>query len=401
MLHLEHLESRWTPSFSDPRFIASLGETEFTTPRFAVGSDVGGDATVKVYGRDAMMIGQRLVFEPGYTGGVRSAMADVNADGVADLIAATGFGGGPRVRVIDGKTDRILSDFFAYEDTFRGGVNVAAGDLDGDGRAEILVGAGVGGGPRIRGFRFDGSPVLDQFVYADTLRDGVHVAAGDLDGDGRAEVLTGAARGGGPHVRVMNSSGAAIRDFFAYDPALRGGLHIAAGDIDGDGRAEIVTAPGEGGRPHIRTWDLNGRELSGFFANTNEGNYGTPIQVSTPGPDGKSFIIAGYGPGGPGSIEGFRAGGARAFITNPFGLDHINGVAFGAGGDYDRSYEDVLAEVEAIQAELDRIEQERLEEEGQGRFDFSFFDDDVDSAEIFGRDSAFDLDDILGFADFF
>jgi hypothetical protein len=178
-------------------------------------------------------------------------------------------------------------------------------------------------------------------------------------------------------------------------------LHIAAGDIDGDGRAEIVTAPGEGGRPHIRTWDLNGRELSGFFANTNEGNYGTPIQVSTLGPDGKSFIIAGYGPGGPGSIEGFRAGGARAFITNPFGLDHINGVAFGAGGDYDRSYEEVLAEVEAIQAELDRIEQERLEEEGQGRFDFSFFDDDVDSAEIFGRDSAFDLDDILGFADFF
>jgi hypothetical protein len=401
MLRLETLETRWTPALSDAGFLASIGESPLTTLRFAVGSDVGGDSTVKVYSRQGSLLGQRVVFEADYTGGVRSAMADVSGDGVPDLVAATGFGGGPRVKVFDGATDRVIADFFAYEPSFRGGVNVAATDLDGDGAAEILVGAGVGGGPRIRGFRSDATPVLDLFVYADTLRDGVHVAGGDLDGDGRGEVITGAARGGGPHVRVLAASGLPIGDFFAYDPALRGGLHVAVGDINGDGRDEIVTGPGSGGRPHIRIWDGRGNDLGGFFANTDPDSYGTPLTVSTPDSDGKAIIVTGFGPGGPGVLFGFREGGNRIFTINPFGLEHVEGVAFGAGGDFDRAYSEILAEVRAIEEELKRREQERLDEEGQGRFDFSFFDDDSDDAEIFGTDSAWELDDILDFGDFF
>src|SRR5262249_57247349 len=46
----------------------------------------------------------------------------------------------------------ILARFFAYTPTFLGGVNVAAGDLNGDGKAEIVTGAGPGGGPHVRIF---------------------------------------------------------------------------------------------------------------------------------------------------------------------------------------------------------------------------------------------------------
>jgi hypothetical protein len=53
---------------------------------------------------------------------VRVAAADVNGDGVADVITAAGPGGGPHVRVFDGQTNAELLSFFAYNPGFTGGV---------------------------------------------------------------------------------------------------------------------------------------------------------------------------------------------------------------------------------------------------------------------------------------
>jgi len=100
---------------------------------------------------------------PQFAGGVRVASADVNGDGIADLITAPGVGGGPHIQVFDGVSGALLNSFFAFEDTFRGGAFVAGGDLDGDGLAEVVVSADVGGGPRVVVFR--GSAVASgQFV---------------------------------------------------------------------------------------------------------------------------------------------------------------------------------------------------------------------------------------------
>src|SRR5438477_54410 len=83
---------------------------------------------------------------------VRGASADVDADGFADIVVGAGAGGGPHVQVVSGATGAGLASFFAYSTAFTGGVQVAAGDIDGDGKADIITGAGAGGGPHVQVF---------------------------------------------------------------------------------------------------------------------------------------------------------------------------------------------------------------------------------------------------------
>lgn len=119
-----------------------------------------------------------FAYPVGFTGGVYVAAGDVNGDGVADIITGAGPGGGPHVRVFDGTSNAELHSFFAYAVGFQGGVRVAAGDVDGDGIAEIITGAGPGGPPQVR--VLDGGTLAERaafFTYSESFLDGVFVAA--------------------------------------------------------------------------------------------------------------------------------------------------------------------------------------------------------------------------------
>src|SRR5207247_1933899 len=116
---------------------------------------------------------------------------------------APGPGGGPDIHVYDGAGGQLITGFFAYDMNFTGGVYVAAGDINGDGFADILCGADAGGGPNVTVVSGkDGSRLLSFFPYDPAFSGGVRVAAGDVDGDGVAEIVTGAGPGGGPNVTV-------------------------------------------------------------------------------------------------------------------------------------------------------------------------------------------------------
>ncbi len=165
-----------------------------------------------------------------------------SAEKLSFVVLGANPGVAPEVRVYS--PDGIqFSKFTAYASTFRGGVNVAAGDVDGDGSAEIITGGGPGRRPHVRVFDLKGNVKSQFFAYATAFRGGVSVAVGDLDGDGSAEIITGAGPGGGPHVRIFAMDGTVKNQFFAHERTVTTGVNVAAGDIDGDGLAEIAVAP--------------------------------------------------------------------------------------------------------------------------------------------------------------
>ncbi|MFN4260210.1 MAG: choice-of-anchor Q domain-containing protein, partial [Gemmataceae bacterium] len=241
---------------------------------YAVGADAGGGPHVKVYHADGSLRFSFLAFAPSFTGGVRVAVGDVNGDGIDDIIVGAGSGGGPHVKVFSGVDLTVLASFFAFSPSFTGGVFVAAGNLDGDGAMEVIVGAGAGGGPHVRSFKIDSGvatqlpgPLGSFFAYAPSFTGGVHVAAGNFDGTGTDEIITGPGAGGGPHVKAFRADGAVIANLFAYAPSFTGGVWVAAGDLNDNGMAEIITGAGAGGGPHVKVF--HGGDLAlrhSFFA---------------------------------------------------------------------------------------------------------------------------------------
>jgi hypothetical protein len=185
------------------------------------------------------------------------------------LLTGAGPGGGPHVRAFHGRDGALLTDFFAYTPAFAGGVGVALGDVSGDGVPDIITGAGPGAVPHVR--VFDGvtlTEIRSFAAYDPGFTGGVAVAAGDVNGDGVADIVTGAGPGGGPHVRVFDGTTLAVlHSFFAYDAGFTGGVTVAAADLSGDGRAEVVTGAGPGGGPHVKVFDgVTLAELQSFLA---------------------------------------------------------------------------------------------------------------------------------------
>ncbi|QEL18858.1 SGNH/GDSL hydrolase family protein [Limnoglobus roseus] len=234
----------------------------------AVGSGPGRGPEVAVYDADTQQLLSRIVpYEVGFRGGVATAVGDVTGDSVPDIVTGPGAGGGPVVNVFSGADGRLVRSWFAYEDSFRGGVMPAVGDVTGDGVADVAVGSGTGGGPRVRVFDGrDNAVVADFFAYEPTFRDGVNVAI--ATGSGGPRILTGPGVGGAPLLAAFDPrTGERVAGQFAFDPSLRGGLSVAAGDVTGDGVADWVVGGGPGGGPVVRTFDpAAGVWLGDFFA---------------------------------------------------------------------------------------------------------------------------------------
>ncbi len=292
-----------TPTAPDirPAPVVDLGNfPNLLTPSLLFSATGGG--RVKVFDPQA---GNKVVLDlqpfAGYNGPLTTAFGDVTGDLVKDLVVAAGPGGGPHVKVFDGVTFAEVRNFFAYDAIFRGGVSVSAGDVTGDGVHDIFRGAGAGGGPHVKVFDgATGAIIRNFFAYDSAFRGGVSVAAGDTNDDGFADIVTGAGAGGGPHIKVFDGqTNAVIRSFFAYAPSFTGGVSVAAGDIDGDGSLDIITGAGAGGGPHVKVFNsATGNEQISFFAYDPSFTGGVSVAALDADNDGLTDIVTGAGAGG-------------------------------------------------------------------------------------------------------
>jgi len=254
----------------------------------AVAGDIDGDGTneiivapgagagpqVRIFDLNGNVIDQFFAFASHVRTGVKIDVADVDGDGNDEIIVTTMAGAGPQIRVFDGNGN-VEQQFFAYAETFRGGVNMTTGDVDGDGVPEIVVVPESDAGPQVRVLDYDGTVVSQFFAYADTVRGGYHVTTGDVDADGTADVVVTPGPGLGPQVAMFTGTGELIDRFFAFAETFRGGLNVSIGDVNSDGANEVVATPESGAGPQVRVFDTSGNPISQYwaYAETLRGNF--------------------------------------------------------------------------------------------------------------------------------
>jgi hypothetical protein len=184
--------------------------------------------------------------------------------------------------------------FLAFDKTAEGGGNLASGDVNGDGQLEIIVAAGKGNQPLVRIFSNDGKLLKSFFAYAQGFRGGVSVAVGDTDADGKAEIITAPGPGAEAKIHIFNANGThkLKGGALAYDPRFLGGAHVVAADLNRDDKAEIITSPEPGGEPHVRIWDGQMQNLSlDFFAFDKQMTDGVTLTIIQT-PNGPNIVTA-------------------------------------------------------------------------------------------------------------
>ncbi len=281
--------------------------------------------------------------------GLETACGDLDGDGVDEIVAGPGPAPSfaPQIRAFDPLGGPLVDgSTLAFSHSGYGAL-IACGDLDGDGADELAACPGPGpsygavvslhsyqgGGPGWA--RLPGIPVF--FAYGPAVSGGARPAFGDLDGDGRDELVTapGALAANGAHIRGWRpGEGGMIPlpqvNFLAYGPNHGYGAQLACGDLDGDGRDELVTAPGpgEGYGPKIRVWKLSGTEsgvelVAELLADL-PGGRGARIACGDLDGDGRDELVASAGPDSDASslVRAWRLAGSS--------LVRVDGVGFHA-----------------------------------------------------------------------
>lgn len=279
------------------------------TADIVAGAGSGGGPQVKVFsGKDGSLIRSFFAFDPAFTGGISVAQGDLRGTGSPDIVAGAGPGGGPQVSVFSGKDGSLLRTFFAFDTAFTGGVTLALGDIDGDGLPDIVVGAGAGGGPQVKAFSGKDGHLLSAFFAFDmAFAGGVNLAVGDVNGDARNDIIVGAGAGGGPQVKAFSGiDGRVLASFFAFDPAFTGGVYVSAGNVSGGGAAEIIVGAGSGGGPQVKVFDAaTANVLRSFFAYDQGFAGGARVGAIDFNKDGRADIWTGAGPGGGPQVRVF------------------------------------------------------------------------------------------------
>lgn len=222
----------------------------------------GGRPLVEIFnGTNGDRIAKFLAFSPDYSGGLYVAAADVNHDGIPDIIVSKGTGVG-RIKVFDGATDAVIDNFLPFTSP-HGGTRVAAADIYGDGYGDIVAAQGAGIGAS-KVYIFGGqalsvgvlTPVGD-FTPFPSWSGELNVGIGPIQ-SGQPDIIVAKGARGGPRVSLFYSDGALYESFQAFDPSFLGGVRVAGAETNGVGIGDVITATGSGIESLINLYGFSG-----------------------------------------------------------------------------------------------------------------------------------------------
>ncbi|HLD61744.1 MAG TPA: hypothetical protein VI998_02100 [Patescibacteria group bacterium] len=270
---------------------------------------------IKIFDKDKKLKTKIAAFDKKIKSGARIAMCDINGDGAKEIIAVPGSKAKSEVKIFKSDGKLFRKSFLVFDKKFSGGLYVACGNVSGDAKSEIIISAGAGGSNQIWVYSASGKIISKINATAAGFKDGLRVAAGnvdggkydeiiagtetgapqvlifkapaegearqgrqsksfkkiksfapiskalskgvsvgtaDIDGNGIKEIIVGAGKGSIPLVKIYNKKGTLIKEFYAYSTKFRGGVNVSGGDVDADGLDDITVIPQGGGTPQAR-----------------------------------------------------------------------------------------------------------------------------------------------------
>ncbi len=234
-----------------------------------------------------------FVFDSTKSGGDEIEHIDLNGNGRRDLIVVSG--NQLNVWRDDGE---LYMRVYPYGANYHGSIRVAVGDLNGDGKKEVYVAPASGYPAPIKVYTYFGEQEgAGWYPFGKKYAGGFSLAAGNVTGGMGQELVIGAGTGVAPTVSVFNNQFQQLYKWNAFEPSFRGGISVATGDVNGNGKDEIIVGAGPGKKPLIRIFNAKGNLLYPQIQAYN--SFNTPgIQVGAADVDfdGKADII-GYSTG--------------------------------------------------------------------------------------------------------
>lgn len=178
------------------------------------------------------------------------------------IIAVPQGNAGPRVVILDSKGKTKLS-FFAYDSSSKIAIQALSGDVNGDGLNEIVTAPGSGAGPQIKVFNTKGKLLKQFFAFDKNMTTGVNIALGDVNGDGVDEIIAVPMAGPAAEIKVFNGSGKRLAKFWAYSSSFKGGVSLAViGDINKDNKADLAVMPASDGGAKLKFFGGTGKVIN-------------------------------------------------------------------------------------------------------------------------------------------